>query len=483
MINKKIIPLMLFTMMMISCGNSSSSSTPTSTATDSGNVTSTTPSDSTDEEVLYDYNVRMPSTWLLQDAAKEDIKVVEGAPDLMILEAVLDTNVYNRQGISCNEYIKVFNNTNEEYDLKNHRIVLADPSSGQNGETEEAKKGLKPLAVNYLFSSIIFEEYKIPALGTALIWLKPYYWQAASGATAFTGNFSTETVIHKDSINLGVDSFKDYWKLDDSTLVVEACNQPIIGERNGNTYPIISPGAGIAFTHLNSSLFRSIEISKFNPNDTVDGNPIEVTYDDGNLKDQTKLIYPAKLTLENDYKNMTDAERKDPDYIGGKNVFNTVSIKRKDNNALIDGYHFINTWNYFESVCRINFLGRVDIDEVEEGLPVDFTVTTNKGVQGWDSCTGLQFRPPLDGERIMQWQLPVREGAKYNQYMHNKHKPYLRFYSQEIADLRYSEITIKLKIDPNVPDAVIDLKYDEADTDARRSGAAPGIIKIINITR
>ena len=122
----------------------------------------------------YEYSIKLPTTHLLPNAT--EIKVVEGAPELMILEVVMDSSEYTMgEAMSNYEYIKIFNNTESDYNLKDHRIILANPASGQNGETEEARNGILPLVTNYLFMGYIDEDFIIPALSTALIWMKPYY--------------------------------------------------------------------------------------------------------------------------------------------------------------------------------------------------------------------------------------------------------------------------------------------------------------------
>ena len=107
----------------------------------------------------YEYSIKLPTTHLLTNAT--EVAKVEGAPDLMILEVVIDSTEYTMgEAMSNYEYIKIFNNTESEYNLKDHRIILANPASGQNGETEEARNGLLPLVTNYLFMGYIDEDFR-----------------------------------------------------------------------------------------------------------------------------------------------------------------------------------------------------------------------------------------------------------------------------------------------------------------------------------
>ena len=128
----------------------------------------------------YTYEVKLPTTHLLPDA--QEVKQVADAPELLILEVVYDTSEYfHAETMAAYEYVKVFNNTTSDYNMKDHRLILSNPLSGLNGETEEARKGLLPLVTNYLFMGYIDEDFVIPALSCGLLWMKPYYWTAGSG--------------------------------------------------------------------------------------------------------------------------------------------------------------------------------------------------------------------------------------------------------------------------------------------------------------
>jgi hypothetical protein len=424
--------------------------------------------DSIDEPTVYDFDISLPSTELLTDAT--DIKVLADAPELMIIEAVLDTtHYYHYETMSGFEYIKVFNNSEEDYNLKNHRIVLANPTQGQNIENPDSLKGNEILVTGMLFMGWIDDDFVIPSLSTGLIWLKPYYWTAGSGSNAFNKPFSS-IVIHKDNadqqgaISQTNEDFRTFWNLDSEDVPVYGLtNMGLVGKKSdGGTeelYPIFSPGSGSLYTHLNSSLIRSIEIQKFNDQEGT-----------------------ASVTLLNKYSELSTEKQADPDFVYGKKAFNVMEIK--DNDEVIDGYFFENAWKYFDPIIRINFSGRIDTTKMTAGQThVDFTVTSNPGIQGWDNTIGLQFRPPLVGERIMQWQLPLREFTKFETYMAPTQFNLMRFSSENLPDYRFINKTIKLAVDPTQGLEFINWRSDELQSEGRLSSAAPGSLKIINITR
>lgn len=417
---------------------------------------------------IYDYQISLPSTELLEDAT--NIKVVEDAPDLMIIEAVLDTYYfYHYETMSGYEYIKVFNNTENDYNLKNHRIVLANPLQGQNAENSLSLTGNEVLSTGFLFMGLIDEDFIIPSMSYGMIWLKPYYWTAGSGTNAFNKPFSS-VVIHKDNpdqkgaISQTIDDFRDFWKLEsDDTPVYGLTNMGLVGKRiDGGTeelFPIFSPGTGTLYTHLNSKLLRSLEIQKF---DDQEGT--------------------ADIHLLNKYSELSAEKQADPDYIYSKKAFNVMEIT--DNDEVVDGYYYENAWKYFDPVVRINFCGRVDTTTMTAGQThVDFRSTSNQGVQGWENSVGLQFRPPIKGERIMQWQLPLREYSKYEKYMNPTQFGLMRFSTENITDYRFIDKTIKLKVDPSQGLDLINWRTDEVYSDGRLSSAAPNSIKTINVTR
>lgn len=416
----------------------------------------------------YEYEIKLPSTHLLPDAT--EVKQVADAPELLILEVVYDTSeYYHSETMAAYEYVKVFNNTTSDYNLKDHRLILSNPLSGLNGETEEARKGLLPLVTNYLFMGYIDEDFIIPALSTGLIWMKPYYWTAGSGSGAYNKVWSAEP-LHTTTggipgaMEQDIEDFCEYWELEENEVpICELTNMGFVGKRKladsgtEDFYPIFSPGSGTMYTHLNSKLIRSLEIQKFNDNNG------EVTMD-----------------ILNKYDELTPEKQAKPDYIYGKPAFNVCEMRMTSDNSVVDQYLPDNIYKYFEPIIRTNFCGRIDTTTMTVGqTTVSFTATGNPGVGGWDNCVGQQYRPPLKGERVMQWQLPVNELRNYEKYMNPSELLVMRFCSDVVVELRFATTTVYLRVDPET--TPINWRSDEIKSPGRLQAACPGKIKAINL--
>lgn len=431
-----------------------------------------------DEVVLKDFNitvkafptftttVMLPDTQALPNV--DQAFVVADAPDLLIVGMVLDTlHYYHYETMSGYEYVKVYNNTNAVYNLKNHRIALASPLQGQNFENADSKLGNEVLSTGYLFMSIVDEDFMIEPLSTAIIWLKPYYWVAGSGTNAFNKEFSA-ALVHGDTetqvgaFNQTEADFREFWRLDENIPVWTAENMPLIGKRaEGGTsefFPILSPGAGTPYTHLNATLIRSVEISKFN--------------------DQAGS---AEINILNDYDTLTNEKKLNPDPIWTKQVFNAIEIK--DNNELVDGYYYENAWKYFDPIIRANFTGRINTETLDTSGKVSFNLASAPGIMGWENTTELQFRPPNIGERLMQLQLLVREYTTMINYLNANELSIMRYSSQNIAAYKLVEKTISILVDLTQEGVVFNPRTDEIWSEGRISGAAPNDIKVINLTR
>ncbi len=456
--------LFLTLFLIVGCGNKKDTTRQNTNTTE--DVTDTT--EENNEPTVYDYTLQLPSTELLENAS--NIEILEDAPELLIIEAVLDTyHYFHYETMSGYEYVKVFNNTADSYNLKNHRLVLANPLQGQNYENEASLTGNEVLSTGFQFMGLVDEDFIIPSLSYGLIWLKPYYWTAGSGSNAYNKPFSS-AVIHKDSpdqlgaISQTIEHFKDFWRIEtDDIPIYELTNMGLVGKKiDGGTedfFPIFSPGAGTPYTHLNSTLLRSLEIQKFNNQENK-----------------------ATITLLNKYAALPEEKQIDPDFVYGKKAFNVMEIR--DDGEVIDGYYFENAWKYFDPVVRINFCGRIDTTAMVAGQThVDFTATSNPGTKGWDNTVGLQFRPPLPGERIMQWQLPLREYTKFESYMNPTQFGIMRFSTENIANYRFIDKTIKLSVDPSLGLEFINWRTDEVFSEGRLSSAAPLNVKTINVTR
>lgn len=430
------------------------------------------------DPVFYDYEIDMPSTWALPNAKAEDIAVVEDAPDLLIIGMVLDSyKFYNYETISAFEYIKVFNNTTEPYNLKGHRVVLANPMQGQNYEDSDCKIGNASLVTGHLFSGYIDEDFIIEPLSIALIWLKPYYYTAGSGSEGYLKQFSSNLLQKEASLQTEAD-FREFWHLNDNIKVLTLGNQPFIAKHpdaiDVGFYPIISPGGGVPFTHLNSAILRSLEIQKF---DDQGGSA------EAKLLNRTKDI--PKETLEDEELLRAWAET---NKLYNRVAFNTMEVK--DNGTVVDMYaNYQNSRKYFKPVVRANFSGLIDErtltnDQIQGLEKVNFASKDNPGVKYWPNTHELQFRPPKVGERIMQLQVPVRDYRKLETYMRADQFGVMRFVSEQVTTYVWRKVTIKLIEDPNdYPPEEYKWRLWEVESEGRLSGAAPNEIKAINLIR
>lgn len=423
------------------------------------------------EDEYFTTKIEMPSLSRLKDITEEELKVVEGAPDLMILGAVIDTYHYFQNGsMSAYEYIKVFNNTNEPYNLKDHRIVLADPLQGQNGESEEGRLGNKVLVTGFLFNAYIDEDIIIDPLSTILLWIKPYYWTIGSGTGAFNKAFTAD-LVHttvagkKGAFEQTVDDFKEFYELDENVKIHEITNQPMIAKRpeagTEDFFPMISPGSGTPFSHLNASLLRGLEIQKLNPENEN-----------------------AKVEILNKYNNLTEDKKKNPDDVFGKKVFNVIHLTDAD--ETVDTYQdFEKAWDYFVPVVRILIHGLVDTTKLTDANKgsVNLRATesdTNPGVKRWENSVEIQFRPPVLGEKVMQMQLPLREVKKMQDYLTQEVLDIIRIV-EEVSDYRWESVDVYLLADPEKTE--IDWRRDEIKSPGRLNASAPSKIKAINLIR
>jgi len=426
--------------------------------------------DENTEEEIFKTNIQAPTLRLLEDAT--NIGVVEDAPDILIIGAVIDSiHYFQNESMSGYEYIKVFNNTNEPYNLKDHRIVLANPAQGQNGENDEAKKGNQVLVTGYLFNHYIDEDIIIDPLDIMIIWLKPYYWVIGSGTGAYNKTFSAD-LVHttvggkKGAFEQTEEDFKEFWGLDNTTKVHTVINQPMIAIRpesgTEDFFPMITPGGGTPYTHLNSSLLRTIEIQKFNDQEGT-----------------------ADVEILNKYSSLSEAEKLAPPLVFGKTVFDTIHIT--DNEETVDIYfNYANAYKYFEPVVRINFHGLIDENQLTDSNKgtVDFSKTgseENPGIRGWAANVELQFRPPKVGERVMQMMVPARELRKYEEYVLPSQLELMRIASEEVADYRWENVEVHLLVDPLVTE--VNWRRDEIMSPGRFNLASPGKIKKLNLIR
>ena len=138
---------------------------------------------------------------------------IAGAPDLLITELGLDRGVY--------DYIEVFNNTVEPYNLKNHYIIYGNTDN----QPLLQEYGLMHISNSARSSTFIYKDFIIPALSSAYIWVPsgvPWKAKAITGNPTLTHEVyvSNEKLLYglgEDQINEA--KFKNRYNLPEETLV------------------------------------------------------------------------------------------------------------------------------------------------------------------------------------------------------------------------------------------------------------------------
>ena len=223
---------------------------------------------------------------------------IAGLADLFITEVSTDMGVYN--------YVEVFNNTNAPYNLKDHRIVFSDlTKQGQSGATG----GLFDLPLGGAGAAYIYQDYEIPALSSAIIWIvNTTPWTVASNKVSEVSG-AASLILGDGEENLNVGKFKNVYGLDESALVFPVRTNYMIGRSD---YGDLSTGWGTAlaksgtnlWTEINSSVAnRGIQIQKIDETkvfETEDGkyyiiemdvlNREEDIYADGKLDENDILV-------------------------------------------------------------------------------------------------------------------------------------------------------------------------------------------------
>ncbi|WP_025724383.1 bacterial Ig-like domain-containing protein [Acholeplasma granularum] len=132
---------------------------------------------------------------------------IAGAPSLLITEIGGD--------MGSNDFIEVFNNTTQPYNLKGHRIVFADTARALNADPNLAF--VEPFAMSS--GVYIYQDYIIEPLSSAIIWVvNAYPWSLEATHTPNTEPreiIEDETVNSQifgpNSSNLSIDKFKATW--------------------------------------------------------------------------------------------------------------------------------------------------------------------------------------------------------------------------------------------------------------------------------
>ena len=223
---------------------------------------------------------------------------IPGVADLFITEVSTDMGYYN--------YIEVFNNTTEAYNLKDHRIVFANlTQQGVSGATN----GVFDKPLGGASAAYIYQDFKIPALSSAIIWIvNTTPWEVASNKVSESAG-AASLILGDGEENLNVEKFKNVYGLDESVLVFPVRTNYMIGRSDyGNASSgwgtALSKSASNRWSDINSSVAdRGVQIQKMDKSkvfETEDGkfyiiemdvlNREEVIYADGKLDANDVLV-------------------------------------------------------------------------------------------------------------------------------------------------------------------------------------------------
>jgi hypothetical protein len=354
-----------------------------------------------------------------QLASVKPTAVIADAPELLITEIGVEMNEYS--------FIEIFNNTNAEYNLKNHRIVFSDLTK----QTLLASKGLFEQPLGMACAAFIYQDYKIPALSSAIIWLVASYpWVQSDGTLpdGTAGKVMAEeegAAVHlfgSNSANLSIAKFRDVYGLDNSVLVFPVRPQPCLmnstsyGDSNGfGASPI--KAASSRFASFNSSVAnRGVQIQKFDLEKKINVenapeypaatyykydvgvvNKEEDVYTNG-VFDRTKIQVHGKRESVNSFYARIAYYNASDQFLGYAEGANAVDTY----NAPVAGKAYLQMYNDIVTpIVTALIYGKV----VEvEGV---------KSFAKWGEYRGLQYTLPVAGSTLMRYIPLVGTRADY----------------------------------------------------------------------
>lgn len=358
-------------------------------------------------------------------ASSKPTEVIANAPALLITEIGVDMYEYS--------YIEVFNNTNSEYSLKDHRIVFANLENqnllSQYGLFEE------PLGMGS--GVFIYQDYKIPALSSAVIWLVASYpWVQGDGELI---NGTAGKVLSEEAgaaahlfgnapENLSIAKFREVYGLSEDVPVFPVRPQPCLmngtsaGDSEGfGAAPV--KAASSRFSTFNSTIDnRGVQIQKFDLSkkitltETVAGfetaayykydvgvlNKEEDVYTNGQFDRSKIVVKGGRETVNAFYARIAyyDAEDNLLGYASGANAIDTYNA---DKAAYLKMYQEIVT-----PVVTALLYGKV-VDN--EGV---------KQYDKWGEYRGLQYTLPESGSNLMRFIPLAGKRADYEAFFSNE---------------------------------------------------------------
>lgn len=344
---------------------------------------------------------------------------IPGVADLFITEVSTDMGHYN--------YIEVFNNTTEAYNLKDHRIVFADLT--KQGKSE-ATNGVFDMAMGGASAAYIYQDYEIPALSSAIIWIvNTSPWEVSKNKLSEAEGVASLLLGDAEG-NLNVAKFKSVYGLDESTLVFPVRTNYMVGRSD---YGDLSTGWGTALSKgssnrwadINSSVAnRAVQIQKMDETKvfkTEDGkfytiemdvlNREEDIYADGKLDENDNLLINPDAEISGTNRQFIHA-------IFARRVYVTSETDLTPTGQVLvaaDGIDLYNqnTANYYAMFTN-GF-----ITPVATAMVYPDIVTNDEGADAADkwgksyTTFAMQYQAPAAGEHLSKF-IPLEgERAKY----------------------------------------------------------------------
>ena len=357
-------------------------------------------------------------------SAMQTITITEpiaGAADLFITEVSTDMGYYN--------YVEVFNNTTSEYNLKDHRIVFANlTQQGVSGATN----GVFDKPLGGASAAYIYQDFKIPALSSAIIWIvNTTPWEVSSNKVSESAG-AASLLLGDGEENLNVEKFKNVYGLDESVLVFPVRTNYMIGRSDyGNASSgwgtALSKSASNRWSDINSSVAdRGVQIQKMDESkvfETEDGkfyiiemdvlNREEVIYADGKLDANDVLVANPGVNVAGTNREFIHAIFARRVYVKSATDLTPTEEVESLTETGIDLYN-MNTANYYAMFTE-GFVTPVATALVYPDLTVN-AETGEEGAAKWGksyTTFAMQYQAPAAGEHLSKF-IPLEgERAKY----------------------------------------------------------------------
>ena len=353
-------------------------------------------------------------------ASLEITEPIAGVADLFITEISADMGHYN--------YVEVFNNTTSTYNLKDHRIVFANlTQQGVSGATN----GVFDKALGGASAAYIYQDYEIPALSSAIIWIvNTAPWEVSSNKVSEAAG-AQSLILGDGEENLNVGKFKNVYGLDESTLVFPVRTNYMIGRSDyGNATSgwgtALSKSASNRWSDINTSVAdRGVQIQKMDETkvfETEDGrfyiiemdvlNREEDIYADGKLDANDILVANPGVDVAGTNREFIHAVFARRVYVKSATDLTPTDEVETLADTGIDLYN-MNTANYYAMFTE-GFVTPVATALIYPDLAAGEDGTEAAAKWGKSYTTfALQYQAPAAGEHLSKFIPLAGDRAKY----------------------------------------------------------------------